>query len=414
MSHTAPIAIIGGGPCGLTFARLLENVGIEYIIFERDVSPVPTPLFQGGTLDLHRNTGQETLRRAGLAEEFERLARRDATTMTVQDFLGNHRSTFGEGHDAPEIDRFQLRQLLLDSLPSQRIRWGKVLCTAERREKAKSPVRASDWVLRFADGSSESGFRLVVGADGAWSKLRQLIIPVKPQYSGKTFIEGRLSRDNPQYEAAREMVGTGNSMAIGDGCVLCIQQVSDLSYRVYMGIQAADTATRPGGDIDVSDIEKARSALLGPGRFYAGWAPHLRAFIEAAEGPLRPWPLHRLHPDIFLDKSPSWTRAPGVVLLGDAAHLSTPNGAGVNMAMYDALMLFESLTTELQTKGSDYGEEADVAALERAVIAYETEMRPRGRENILDSIMMEEMMYGEGGFQRMLDMVQGVNHAVKD
>jgi 2-polyprenyl-6-methoxyphenol hydroxylase-like FAD-dependent oxidoreductase len=170
----APIAIIGGGPCGLTFARLLETAGIEYVVFERDASSVSAPYYQGGTLDLHPETGQEALRRAGLSDKFEKLARRDATTMVIQDLYGKHLFRFGEGSDRPEIDRLQLRQMLLDSLPANRIRWGKALESAEKDESSKETGAAS-WILRFKDGSSESGFRLIVGADGAWSKLRSLV-----------------------------------------------------------------------------------------------------------------------------------------------------------------------------------------------------------------------------------------------
>lgn len=174
MRKPAPIAIVGGGPCGLTFARLLETAGIDYVIFERDISAENALQFQGGTLDLHGETGQEALRRAGLIEEFEKLARRDATTLTVQDFRGNLRKTFGEGRDAPEIDRLQLRQLLLNSLPAHRIRWAKALQGIERTSKV-GYGHVADCTLRFTDGSAESGFRLVVGADGAWSKVRQLV-----------------------------------------------------------------------------------------------------------------------------------------------------------------------------------------------------------------------------------------------
>ncbi|GKZ37493.1 hypothetical protein AbraIFM66950_009043 [Aspergillus brasiliensis] len=405
MRKPAPIAIVGGGPCGLTFARLLETAGIDYVVFERDTSTENALQFQGGTLDLHGETGQEALRRAGLIAEFEKLARRDATTLTVQDFRGNHCKTFGEGRDAPEIDRLQLRQLLLKSLPAHRIRWAKALQAIGHKSKSEHGSGA-DCILRFADGSTESGFRLVVGADGAWSKVRQLITPAKPQYSGRIFIEGRISPGNPQYAAAHEMVGAGNSLAMTRGCTLCIQQMSDRSYRVYMGLEVPSTFTRPGGEADITNPEKARAAVL---QYYAEWAPHLRAFVEAAEGPWRPWPLHRLDPDIFLDGSPSWTRVPGVTLLGDAAHLATPNGDGVNIAMYDALVLFDSLMAEMHKEQSDsHQTDADAKMIERAVVAYETDMRARGRAHILDSMDIEDMMFAEDGAARMLAMISQV------
>ncbi|RAK87790.1 FAD/NAD(P)-binding domain-containing protein [Aspergillus costaricaensis CBS 115574] len=401
----APIAIVGGGPCGLTFARLLETAGIDYVVFERDTSPENALQFQGGTLDLHGDTGQEALRRAGLIEEFEKLARRDATTVIVQDFRGNLRKRFGEGRDAPEIDRLQLRQLLLKSLPAHRIRWASALQGVERTGKI-GHGHGADCTLQFADGSTESGFRLVVGADGAWSRVRPLITPAQPQYTGRMFIEGRISPGNPQYAAAHEMVGAGNSLSMTRSCTLCIQQMSDRSYRVYMGLEVPSTFTKPGGEADITNPEKARAAVL---KYYADWAPHLRAFAEAAEGPWRPWPLHRVDPDILLDGSPNWTRVPGVTLLGDAAHLATPNGDGVNIAMYDALVLFDALVAELKKKKSNAQQEhEDAEAIERAIATYEADMRARGRAHIVDSIEVEDMMFAEDGAARMHAMINQV------
>ncbi|KAM4063977.1 FAD binding domain-containing protein [Hirsutella rhossiliensis] len=394
----APIAIVGAGPCGLTFARLLQGAGIEYVVFERDASPEPPERYQGGTLDVHGHTGQAALRRAGLHAEFERLARRDATTMTIQDARGNHRATFGEGRDAPEIDRLQLRQMLLDSLPAHRIRWGKVLRSAERDGRMKQSDPAGP-VLRFADGSVETGFRLVVGADGAWSKLRQMITSAKPHYSGTMFVEGWLTQNNSQYQAARDMVGSGNSMAMSAERSLCVQQMSDGSYRVYMGLKAPETLTGPGGDADLADMDKARAAMLG---FYADWAPHLRAFVDAAEGPWRSWLLYHLDPDLFLPEAPGWTRAPGIVLLGDAAHVAIPNGEGVNQALYDALVLFECILSELGKTDGCYNQDEDAAALERAVVAYEMDMRPRARLHIQDGLDLDHMIYNDEGAQRMV------------
>ncbi|KAJ5915175.1 hypothetical protein N7454_011287 [Penicillium verhagenii] len=410
-SKPAPIAIVGGGPCGLTLARLFERAGIDYTVFERDRAPDTTTRFQGGTLDLTVEGGQAALKLAGLSADFEKLARRDATTILMQDSQCQHRISAGEDNDRPEIDRLQLRKLLLGSIPEHRVRWNKALGSVERGgSNGDGPASAADWILRFNDGSSESGFRLIVGSDGAWSKVRQLITPAKPQYSGKMFIEGRISQDNPQYDAAVKMVGAGNSIAMGAGLALCIQQMSDRSYRVYMGVDAAEKFTQPGGEADVTDMPKARETM---NKLYSNWSPQLRDFVAESEGPWRPWPLYRLDQDLFLPSAlredgkmgeKFWTRTPGVVLLGDAAHVTTPNGEGVNHAMADAMVLFEHITRELAGKNDEYDVRGDAAALERAIVAYEAHMRPRAHESILDSINFEDVMYKEDGVLRMMKM----------
>jgi 2-polyprenyl-6-methoxyphenol hydroxylase-like FAD-dependent oxidoreductase len=68
------IAIIGAGPGGLMLARLLQSRGIKPVVFERDAHADERP--QGGSLDLHEDTGQYAVRRAGLEQEFAAAARR--------------------------------------------------------------------------------------------------------------------------------------------------------------------------------------------------------------------------------------------------------------------------------------------------------------------------------------------------
>ncbi|KAM0487996.1 hypothetical protein ACHAP7_001815 [Fusarium lateritium] len=415
-----PIAIIGGGPCGLTLARLLETASINYVVFERDASPTSTLRSQGGTLDIHEGTGQEALRRAGLHSQFKSLARCDATMMTLMDSRGELRASFGDdnGDERPEIDRQQLRQILLDSIPAERIRWGKILDTVERKEEHREGAHA--WTLNFRDGSTESGFRLIVGADGAWSKIRPLITDAKPVYAGKAFLEGRISPGNSQYKSAQQMAGKGTAMVMSAKSTLAVQQMSDASYRVYLGILAPESLTQPGGDADPNDMDKARKTMLGAGGFYTGWTKDLRELIEASEGPWRPWPLYRHDKDLFSSEATSndskneqsgqhrWKRVPGMVLLGDAAHLATPNGEGVNQAMYDSLVLFDQIMSEVGAlQGGAYDWETDAAALEQAIVTYETEMRPRAYEHIQSSIDMETMMYADDGAQQMIELFKG-------
>ncbi|KAM0344521.1 hypothetical protein ACHAPU_007498 [Fusarium lateritium] len=422
-STVAPIAIIGGGPCGLTLARLFETAGINYVVFERNDSPKSTARGQGGTLDIHDKTGQEALRRAGLYEKFKTFARCDATVLNLMDPYGKFRASYGaeNSNDRPEIDRQQLQQILLDSLPADRIRWGKTLDSVEKNE-TEHRGGAYAWTLKFRDGSTESGFRLIVGADGAWSKIRPLITNAKPIYAGKMYLEGRISPGNPQYKSAQQMAGKGMGMVLSAKSVLTIQQMSDASYRVYMGIVAPESLMHPGGDVDPNDMDKARKTMTGG--FYAGWVEDFRVLIENSEGPWRPWPLYRLDPEIFSSTTGSngsengesgqhcWKRTPGVVLLGDAAHLATPNGEGVNLAMYGSLVLFDRIVSEAgATQEGTYDWKADATALERAIAAFEADMQPRAYQHIKDSIDMEAMMYAENGVEQMRQMMEGFTGA---
>lgn len=165
---TPPIAIIGAGPCGLTLARLLERNNVNYVLYERDAASAPAhhrKVGVGGSLDLHPGSGQSALEAAGLLDEFKKHARYDATGFILANQDAEVKLSIGEGRDAPEIDRHQLRQMLLDSVSAENIRW-------DHGVKAVEKGKAGGWAIRFANGSDAEGFKLVMGADGAWSKVR--------------------------------------------------------------------------------------------------------------------------------------------------------------------------------------------------------------------------------------------------
>ena len=73
MSTNPKIAIIGAGPSGLTLANLLQQYNILFTVYEFETGA--NERNQGGTLDLHAESGQLALREAGLYEEFKKYAR---------------------------------------------------------------------------------------------------------------------------------------------------------------------------------------------------------------------------------------------------------------------------------------------------------------------------------------------------
>ncbi|KAJ5198026.1 uncharacterized protein N7498_007143 [Penicillium cinerascens] len=399
------IAIIGAGPSGLLLARLLEVNGVtDYVVYERDDSSTPGPWQQGGSLDLHGPSGQLALKEAGLFDEFNTVyARWDASKIHILKDSGETIGRFGEGRDAPEIDRLQLRQLLLGSIPAHKVKWDHGVRSIEKKETNGRGGICNDCIIHFANGTSGSGFKLIVGADGGWSKVRPLISSAQPVYSGKMYIEGNISHSNPSYKTALELAGPGMMMAIGQWKSLALQQGADGTYRMYFGVVVPEDFYSHRDGSAVEKTEAVRQMMLSSDKFYANWAPQLKAIAVNAEGPFRAWTLHYLKAEEV-----GWKRdaATGVTLLGDAAHLSTPFvGEGVNCAMYDAVLLAKCLV-RLCDGGLSFHSVPE-ASLDEALASYENEMFGRGRDLIQRSAKSESVLFSENGVENILGIVDG-------
>ena len=325
---TPPIAILGAGPSGLALGRLLEIANIAFIIFERDESATAAAAGRGGTLDIHTDSGQVALQEAGLLDQFKSIARYDAT-VKIADAKGKiYVSVEEEDSDSakPEIDRKDLRALLLSSIPEDKVRWG---FRVQRVQKETDESMS----VHFADGRIESGFQLVVGADGAWSKARSLVSPphmhfrdlsltddgeqvtsAKPQYSGIHYLTTAIQPENPFHSSAVSLAGKGLYMALGDEKQLLVVKLGDGSYQIGVGLRVPESWSSENAAL-LKDHSALRQSLLRDD--FADWPQAHADMIRHSDGDFRAWPLYSMP-----TKSLSWQTVPGVTLIGDAAHLT--------------------------------------------------------------------------------------------
>ncbi len=371
MKQQVRIAIVGAGLSGLALTAVLHANGILASIFELDASPAARR--QGGQLDIHAETGQQALRAAHLHEAFLRIIHPGAQAMRVLDRNNVllHASIDDGGGERPEVDRGQLRRLLLDALPNGMIRWGKKLVDV-------MPLADAQHTLRFADGS-EAACDLLVGGDGAWSRIRPCVSDAKPVYSGISFVECYLPDAAERQPACARLVGSGSMLALAPDHGILAHKENDGSLHIYVAVRAPE---RWLSTVDFQNTIAAKRALLAR---FAGWSPQIRAVIEQAEGELTPRHIHAL------PIGHRWVHQRGVTLLGDAAHLMSPfAGEGANLALFDGAELGRML---VQHRGDT----------DAAVCKYEAAMFVRSQTSAQQSAQGIELCFGPQAPHKLVD-----------
>lgn len=302
------IAIIGGGIAGLALAVALEQQAIDYTLYESTETfrPLGAGIGIGSNamLALQGLAVGEAVLANGEALKEQRFYNRHMKQMNSIDFT-QLKEQFGE--ETITVHRADLHQALFDQIPASRIRFG---------QKVKSVTQNEQEVrLTFMDDGFQT-FDVVVGADGIHSKVRQAVAPTPLRYAGYTCWRGICPNDGT--------VPSGvSSEAWSKEGRFGFAPMADEQMYWFACINAK------ANDPTYKTMKQAEVASR-----FAHFSQEIASYIESTQDATF------LHHDIYdIQPLPHYVYD-RIILIGDAAHATTPNmGQGAGQAIEDAYAL---------------------------------------------------------------------------
>jgi 2-polyprenyl-6-methoxyphenol hydroxylase-like FAD-dependent oxidoreductase len=371
MNNKPRFAIIGAGIGGLTLAVALQRKGIEVTVFEQ--APHIKPL--GAGLGLGANAVkafteigiQQDVLKAG--KVLKKLFIRDKKGRVLTETDSEQISRKFGAVDNFTIHRADLHDVLLKHIHSDSIRLDK-RCIDFKQETDGILLRFQDRSTAYADH--------VIACDGIHSIFRTKLVPhSKHRYSGYTCWRGVIDKlpPNMNMEETSETWGNGSRFGI----------VPLAKDRVYW------FACLNASENDLTKKNYTVNELL----------THFNSFHEPVPSIIRNTADDQLIWGDIIDIKPMSRFAfSNIVLMGDAAHATTPNlGQGACMAIEDAVILSNLIDSH--------------SNVQDVFVKFETLRRPRTEKNCKRFMDAWSHSAVRKSCSRLVEKYSGEAHATK-
>lgn len=339
------VAIIGAGPVGLTMAKLLQQNGIDVTVYERDTNPEAR--IWGGTLDLHKGTGLDAMEKAGLLKSYFGLA--IPMGRIIVDEQGNVLGSKNPAIDNPEINRNNLRKMLLASLTSDTVVWDKKFIALKEH--------AGKWYLQFENGIDETA-DFIIGANGGLTTARKYVTDTEIEDTGTLIIQGEVLQPETKCKEFYQLCNNNILMLASNGNTLVANPNNNgaLTYAV--------TFRKPENCNIENELnfQNTKEIIDFLSKRFSHWQACYHQLFRSTSYfvglPTRKMPLNKFGNN---------AQTLPITLIGDAAHIMPPfAGEGVNIGLLDTIILLENLTTgkfkTIQSAITDYEQKMFVYA----------------------------------------------------
>ncbi|KAF2234022.1 FAD/NAD(P)-binding domain-containing protein [Viridothelium virens] len=394
------VIIIGAGLGGLCLAHGLKKAGVEVYVFERQSENLNNPSGYGIHIDLN---GKQALRHCIPYESWVRFQHASTPAGTQLFFRDTQLRLLAEKDDTRfstmtredverrGIGRIEFRDILLEGLNDSTapvVRWNKKFThyTLQPDDRVR---------VHFDDKTSEEG-DILVGADGANSRVRQQLLPhIKRVDLGIRTIAGRCEIDHDIHRVIPSSLLDGslnNIVPHGKGWMfisawklpLSTSRSPNTEIRQHIVWAYVTPQQESYSSFEGSSSQRLKDFVLEEIR---DWSAGLQDLVRNSEIsnishiPLRTMP-----------KLEAW-ESTNVTLLGDAIHNMTPMaGVGANTALRDSELLAKVLVETYEKRGQ----------VGDAIGRYEKEMRLYANRAVQLSRRNAENASSGQSFQRSL------------